>query len=156
MRADVGIHSARISFEEGAVARARHAERFLRGRPQAQNSLLAIQLERVLAQNLREFAAAEAAHHVHLPQAVLRRDISLGEEKVFQRRRFDGRHAVAVARHGDRRGEARRPVTVRPVGKGRVGDVIRVGRRARQSARAAPRRATEERGDRGTAGGGCR
>ena len=86
MRDDECVHPARISLEEAAIARAAPWLRdFFAALAQAQNSLLAIELERVLANNFRQLSAASAPDHIHLPQPVLRRDISLREKQIVER-----------------------------------------------------------------------
>ena len=51
--------------------------------------------------NLRHLTAHRATRKVHLPQAVLRRHVALGEEQVFQLGRGNVRHAVRIAHHRD-------------------------------------------------------
>ena len=71
----------------------------LSSRPQAEDTLLAVHLDQAFTQNLRQFSGCGAAHGIHLPEAVLGGDVSLGEEQVLQRGGFDGGDAVAVADH---------------------------------------------------------
>jgi hypothetical protein len=77
MRFDVSVHSPRIRLEVRAILCWGNLKRFLRRHLQPQNPLLTIMLEKGIAQNLGNFAGGEAPHHVHLPQAVLRSDVSL-------------------------------------------------------------------------------
>ena len=49
--------------------------------------------------NLRHLTAYRATREVHLPQAVLRRHVALGEEQVFELCCGNVRHAVRIADH---------------------------------------------------------
>src|SRR5579862_2387768 len=68
---------------------------------QSQDALLAVMRDEIGTEQFGDLAAGEASHHVHLPEAVLRGDVSLSEEKVVKRRSFDGRDAVRIASDGN-------------------------------------------------------
>src|SRR5713226_9045169 len=121
---DVRIDAARISLEAGAVLLGRNLNRFARRRSQAQDSLLAIVLEKAFPQNFREFARSEAAHGIHLPQPVLRRYVSLRKKEIVKSRRVDGRNAVRIPCYLDPRRESRNLHSAVQLGKGRARDEI--------------------------------
>jgi len=106
MRLNERIHPPRVRLKVRTIAGARHLQRFPRRRPQSQNALLTVDLQRVFAQNFGKFSAPETPHNIHLPKPVLSRDVALGEEQVFQCRSLDGRNAVAVSRYFHRRRKA--------------------------------------------------
>ena len=62
-------------------------------------------------QDLRQPALAEAAHQLHLPEAVLGMDVAQPEGGVLERARDDVRHGVPVAHDLDRRASAPAPST---------------------------------------------
>src|SRR5688500_9403344 len=68
--------------------------------PRAQPARLAIHFHRRLSDYLRKLSAGESAKRIHLPQPILSRDISLKKDCVFNRRRLDMRHTVAIAGDG--------------------------------------------------------
>ena len=103
---DVGVHPAGVCLEKAVLPRTGNLKGFFGCIAQPEDSLLAVDLQRIFAKNLRQFAGSIAAHDIHLPEAVLCCDVALREEEIRQRRGIDCRHAVAVARHGHRRGQA--------------------------------------------------
>ena len=62
--------------------------------------------DEVGAENHSQIAGGEAARHVHLPEPLLRGDVTLGEEEVVEVGRGDGRNAQRVASHHHRLGES--------------------------------------------------
>ncbi len=58
------------------------------------------------AHDFGQLAVGAAAQAVHLPQAILRGDVSLSDEEVVLRGGIDVGHAVGVAADGDGRGKA--------------------------------------------------
>src|SRR5207245_8913761 len=53
-------------------------------RPQAKYPLLAVDLERVFANDLRQLSGGRSPHDVHLPQTVLCGHVALRKEKIRQ------------------------------------------------------------------------
>src|SRR5688572_18815137 len=68
--------------------------------PRAQPARLAISFYGRLPDYLRQLSAGESAKRIHLPQPILRRDISLKKDCVLTRRCLDVRHTVAVSGDG--------------------------------------------------------
>src|SRR5580698_2349311 len=99
VRVDIRIHTPRVGLKEIAVARAEHRQGFFGRFAQAQNSLFSVTLQRVWSNKFRKLSAASTPDHIHLPQPVLRRDVSLSEEQILEVRSFNRRYTVAVARH---------------------------------------------------------
>ncbi len=64
-----------------------------------------------------------AAEKVHLPEAVLRGDVALGEDEVFERGGVDVGDAVGVALDGDGGGEAVDGESAVELGEVRLHDV---------------------------------
>jgi hypothetical protein len=56
-----------------------------------------------------------------LPQAILRGDVTLGDEEVVLRGGVNVRHAVCVAANGDRRGQAGEMHVTVELGQSRFG-----------------------------------
>ena len=77
MRFEKRIYSASVSVKISPVARGDNLLRRFGCEPQPQNPLLAVHLHRVFADHFRKFSGSGAPHHVHLPQPVLRGDVSL-------------------------------------------------------------------------------
>ena len=132
MSLDERIHSTRVSIKIRTIPRTRHLQRFPGRRPQSQDALLAVDLERVLAKNLREFSGSEAPHHIHLPQPVLRRHVALSEKQIFQRGGLDRRHAVAIPRHFHGRRKAFHLKFSVKLGQRQTGDEIGISSHARR------------------------
>ena len=68
------------------------------------------------ADYFRDFAFADAAQDVHLPEAILRGDVALRHHHVLDRTGGDVRHAPGIAIHADLRheaGERRGPIELR-------------------------------------------
>ena len=91
---DVCIHSARVGFEVCTSRGLAIASDFL---PPLRILEFAVHgpASTCLAQDLREFTDAIAAHHVHLPHSVLRGDVALREENIVQRAGLNCGYAVA-------------------------------------------------------------
>src|SRR2546426_102893 len=60
---------------------------------------IAVRFQPDCSKNLGEIARGGTAHCVHLPQAVLRRDVALQEDRVLPIARRDVRYAERVARN---------------------------------------------------------
>ena len=101
MGVDIHIHAARVILELLAVARREKADSSFGKCTESQNSLLAVVLQRSVANDFGEFAAGSTPEYIHLKQAVLRRDIALGHKKISEARRFQRGYAVLVASDAD-------------------------------------------------------
>ena len=75
--------------------------------PQPKQPLLPVMLDKCCPQHLGQLARSIAARDVHLPQPVLRCDVALREQKVLHVLRANVRHALGVAQHFNRSGNAR-------------------------------------------------
>ena len=133
MRAQESGHSPRVGLKIGTVARRKRPSPLTRDFAQAENALLAIMFNQRRAEDLGHLARSVPSHHIHLPETILRRDVALCIEKVFQCLRLDGGNAVSVARYRHRSGQVRqRDLSIQLRQRG-VGDVIAVGGRAQQN-----------------------
>ena len=81
----------------------------LRGTVQTEPAMEAVNVERVLAEDLGQAAGGEAARQLHLPQAVLRVAEPLAEEGVERLASADVRNAPAIAHDLDRGAQALEP-----------------------------------------------
>ena len=113
---DECVDATRIGIDQaGDLAREQGGLAFDDAR-EAQDADEPVGIERDSAEDLREPAAGGAALELHLPQAILRMHIPLGEEQVRCRLCRDVRHAPAVTDHLDRatqRRNARMPLDLR-------------------------------------------
>ncbi len=104
---DVRVHARGVSLEL-RLLRSRHdGHRSLGHLPQSQDALLAVKLDVLRTQHRRQFARSETAGHVHLPQPVLRGNVSLREQQVAQVGRRNVGNAQRVVGHDNRAGKAR-------------------------------------------------
>ena len=69
---------------------------------QSENALLTIVLDVLRAQDDRQVAGSKSSRHVHLPQPVLRGDVSLGEEQVAEIGGRDVGHAQRIVSNDHR------------------------------------------------------
>jgi hypothetical protein len=105
MRVDEGVDAAGVGVVLVALVSG-HGDDGCVGRvAQLQDALLAVVVDERRAEQFGEVAGAGAAEGVHLPEAVLRGDVALGEEQVVECGGVDGRDALRVAGDGDRRGK---------------------------------------------------
>ncbi len=133
MRFNVGVHPTRVGLEVGAILRRGDLKRLLGGDSESQNSLLAVVLEKGIAQNLGNFAGGEAPHHVHLPQTVLRGHVPLGKKKIVEICRFNRGYAVSVAHDRHPGGEAGHFDVSVQLGQGRARDGVEPGQRSQRN-----------------------
>ena len=82
---DVEVHAARIGFKAGAIVRGQVGIDAVGSDCEAEDALRLIVLEQRSAEDLGQFAIGVAAVKIHLPEAILRRDVALGDEHVFLR-----------------------------------------------------------------------
>jgi len=110
---EVRVHTCHVRLHDGArrVPRVRVRREVGGEGPEPDRAVERVDLDDVHAANLRaedlrELALRDAAHEVHLREAVLRMDEALGEEEVVLRGREDVRDPVEVAVDGHRAVEA--------------------------------------------------
>src|SRR5262245_2188796 len=106
MTFDKRVDPTRVSFEEGAISGREALHRFASGGAQPKDPLLAITLEKSGTGDFSHFSGSKASHDVHLPEAVLRRDVALGEKEVVETFRANRRDATGVADDCHRRRES--------------------------------------------------
>lgn len=83
MSVDEPVYPSRVRSEVSSVLR-RQGSRVLFGQsPDAELARFAIHLERGSTDYLGQLSCCCAAHDVHLPQPVLRGDVTLHEKRVF-------------------------------------------------------------------------
>ena len=93
----------RLEHPPGLLGEAR--PRALRRAAEADRTQEAVAFDELLAQDLGEPSGADPPLEFHLPESVLRVDVSEAEERVGRRGRADRRHAAGVALDLDARGE---------------------------------------------------
>ena len=123
MLVDVGIDPGGIGFKVSALSRIHAGHHAFRNLTQAENALLAIILDVLRAENHGEIAGSEAPRHVHLPETVLRSDISLGKEEVAQVGSGDVRYAQRIVSdnyRSDESGQANGAISLRQRGAHRA------------------------------------
>src|ERR1017187_2336915 len=81
---DVSVHPGGIGFEVGALGHVHVGRVSLRNLSQAKDAMLAIELDVLRSQNGGQVAGSVAPGHVHLPQPVLRGDVTLSKEQIWQ------------------------------------------------------------------------
>ena len=114
IRFEIEVDATRIGGEHGAI-RGRHAPfGRLRDARQTQAARFFIELDRLLAGDLRQFAGCQPAQCVHLPHPVLRGRVALQENRVLPRSGIDVRHPQCIARDGRLGGNRRRDLTRSP------------------------------------------
>ena len=91
------VHTLGIGFKRLAAARLDDLQVAQRGAVVAHGALEFVDGEGGVAQDLAQPAGADAAVHLHLPQAVLRVDIAQPVEGIVVGAGEDVRHAVRVA-----------------------------------------------------------
>ena len=67
MRFDERVHSPSVSLEMRAILWRGNLERLASSDSKPQNSLLAVVLDKLAAQNLGNFSGGESSHDIHLP-----------------------------------------------------------------------------------------
>jgi hypothetical protein len=93
----------------------------LGGEANLEDALRFVVLDERGAHDFSERAVGVASRCVHLPQAILRGDVTLGDEEVVLRGGVNVRHAVCVAANGDRRGQAGEMHVTVELGQSRFG-----------------------------------
>ncbi len=99
LRGNGGVDSARINFEPMLLVGWQHSECAFGRRIELERALQPIRIEHRPAKDCCKLAGGVATQHVHLPQAVLSRDESLGKDHVVAGASMDVRHATRVASH---------------------------------------------------------
>jgi len=77
------IHTSRIGVENGTHFGAHHAHVDIRGAAEIQFAKIFVDFERGGTENLGELTSSGAPQQIHLPQAVLRQDVTLRLRKVL-------------------------------------------------------------------------
>src|ERR1700676_2133654 len=93
---DQSVYAFYISIKMFAVGRGKRGDQLLRRFSDLQDAMAPIHFEHTRAEYLGKLATAEAAVHVHLPQAVLRRYVTLREKQVVNIRGGNVRHALRI------------------------------------------------------------
>ncbi len=101
-----GVDAGGVVLEEVKLIGREGGDGAVGGGAELEGALEAVVGEERGAEDLGEGAGGVAAEGVHLPEAVLRGDEALGEEKVVERGGADVGDAVVVALDGDGGGEA--------------------------------------------------
>jgi hypothetical protein len=128
------VHSARVEIEPVELVGGQDGDGAVGGGAQLQGALQAVVLQHGAAKNGGKLAGGVAAQQVHLPEAVLGGDESLGEDEVVHGGGVDVRHAACVAFHRDRRGKAvdgERAIELRQVLAHRIADEVASGEERR-------------------------
>jgi hypothetical protein len=71
-----------------------------------ENPLSLVVRNEVAAEDLRKFSTCISPEHIHLPKAVLSRDVALRQEEIILARRLDVGNSVAIPTHCDWGGQA--------------------------------------------------
>ena len=100
VRGDEEIHTAGVGGESGAVGGRQGGVGIFGDPPQAHAARFAVGLQQIRAENLGQVPGGEAAQRIHLPEAVLRRDVALDEKRVVQAGGADVRLSQRIERYG--------------------------------------------------------
>jgi hypothetical protein len=104
---DGGVDASGVELQVVKLVRRENGNGTVGGGAELEGALGSVMEQGGGAEELGESAGPVAAQGLHLPKAVLRGDIALGEDQVVEIRCGDVRDAVAIALHGDGSGEAR-------------------------------------------------
>ena len=110
MRLDEAVDASGIGSQNRAVGGGEKRGLHFGNAPHAEAAGVAVGFEELGAEDFRQLAGGETARDVHLPEPVLRGDIALDEERIFDRGGRDMRDSERVAHrpgappdgHGDR------------------------------------------------------
>ncbi len=97
MLVDEMIHAACVGFKETACRRIDEAEIAFGGAAESECAELLIDIECGGTEDFGELTATDATQQIHLPEAVLRDDITLGLGHVFDGTCANVRHAPMIA-----------------------------------------------------------
>jgi len=106
LEVDGGVDSGGVSFEKMKLIGREGGDSAIGGDAELEGALEMVVDEEARAKDFGESAGGVAAESVQLPEAVLRGDEALGEDKVVERGGADMGDAVSVALDGDGCGEA--------------------------------------------------
>ena len=119
MARDEGVHSACVSGQESPRLRVKLAHRPLGELAETKSPALHVEPQDGLTEDFGELALRKTPAHVHLPQPVLSRHITLGEEQILEGLGAEVWRAVGVAQDLDgasKPGQAQRSVELRQAG----------------------------------------
>jgi hypothetical protein len=100
------VDSGRVSLEEAELIGGKGCDGAVGGGADEEGALETVVSEEGRTENFSEGARGVAAEGVHLPEAVLSSDETLGEKEIVERGGADVGDAVGVALDGDGSGEA--------------------------------------------------
>ena len=103
---DEGIHAAGVGVELMALVVGQDRKGSVCGGAQLQVALQAVMFDERRTEDLGKLTGGVAAECVHLEEAVLRRHEALREEQIVEVGSVERGHTVAIARDGDRGGQA--------------------------------------------------
>ena len=106
VRIEPGVDAVGVAIEHDAQVGGHERQRAARGLAEAERADVAVGQERRRAEGLRQLAFRAPPQHVHLPHAVLGRDVALRAHEVGDGRGQQVRHAQRIAAHGHGRGQA--------------------------------------------------
>ena len=101
-----GVDAAGVELEPAELLGWEDGEGAVGGGADLEGALEAVVGEHGGAEDLGHVAGDEAAEGVHLPEAVLRGDVALGDDEVVEGGGVDVGDAVGIALDGDGSGEA--------------------------------------------------
>jgi hypothetical protein len=103
---DGGVDTVGVDGEPALLIGGQDSDGAVRRCAELEGALEAVVLEHLAAEDGGELAGGVAAEEIHLPEAVLRGDVALGEDEVVEGGGVDVWDAVGVTLDCDRRGEA--------------------------------------------------
>src|SRR3954466_12547932 len=100
------VHASGVCVGERAVAIIQALGGIFGHMPQLQRPVRYVRLERAFAEDFCKFTGSVATGEIHLPEAILRGDVTLRKEEVMQRGSRDVGNALRVTYHVDGSAEA--------------------------------------------------
>src|SRR6202000_3341669 len=101
------IYAPRIVLKIAAVALGEPCGHALSCSPHLQYALHTIMLDQFFAQKFGQLARGHAARHIHLPETILRSDVTLRFKEIVEVCGFNMRNAMLISAHVDGGGEPR-------------------------------------------------
>src|SRR5579871_4356128 len=97
MLLDKPIHTARVGLEHAVCRWINKAEVAFSGPPESERAKLLVDIDGRRSEDFRKLAARNAPKQIHLPEPILRHDISLRFHHVFDGTCADVRHSPVIA-----------------------------------------------------------
>ena len=97
MLLDESIHASRVRLENTARRRIDKPPVPLRRAPEAKSAKLLINIDGRCPKNFRKLPPRHASQQIHLPQPVLRHDVTLRLDHIFDGACANVRHAPVIA-----------------------------------------------------------